>query len=75
MYVLLRFENQYNQHGGYFCGVFDDHEECESPNGHFGRKGDEETWYQTFDIRKGKHYTASSYVHNYEDSLKYRDSW
>ena len=53
MWVVLRFENQYNQFGGYFVGIFESEEDAESPNGHFGRENFENTWHELVNVKTG----------------------
>ena len=45
MWIVLRYENDYDQYGGYFVSVHPTEDECVSPNGHFGRLDYENTWY------------------------------
>ena len=68
MWVILRHENEYDQHGGYFVAVYHTLEECVSPNGHFGRKGTENVWYTVKRIVVGFHYDEESHVHHSYDN-------
>ena len=68
LYVVLRFENQHDQFGGYFHGIFTSLSAAKSPNGYFGRKDSEYTWYQVHEIWSDKEYVEGSYVHEYESS-------
>ena len=59
-WILLAYYNDYDQHGGYFCGVFDSKEEAEaaSPNGRIGRNGEEGmscVWYEVMVVEEGKY--------------------
>lgn len=63
MWVVLRFENNYDQYGGYFVGVYNEEEHCVSPNGHFGRQSFENVWYTKQEIRKGINYDENHSIH------------
>ena len=45
IWIVTRLENQYDQFGEYFEGVFETEDLCISPNGHWGRANSENTWY------------------------------
>ena len=62
MWIVLRYENQYDQCGGYFTGVFGSEFACRSPNGHFGRIGSENTWYEIAKVEMGKLYNENDIV-------------
>lgn len=68
MWVVLRHENEYDQHGGYFVAVCPDQQDCRSPNGHWGRKDDEHTWYTAKRVIPGVLYDEHSSVHRSYDS-------
>ena len=74
LYVVLRFENEYDQFGGYFHGVFNSPSAVVSPNGYFGRKEGDQTWYNVVDISANKEYPEESYPHNYKESLKVKET-
>jgi len=59
MTIILRFENEFYQDGGYFVGIYD--KEPESPNGHWGREDYENTWYLKYKIEVNKIYINCSY--------------
>jgi len=54
MWVLLKFYNEYDQHGGYFAGVFEDLEKAEKAVDHLGRKGCEHSWYEVREVKLNK---------------------
>lgn len=65
--IVLRHENEYNQHGGYFVGAFD--VPPVSPNGHWGRQGVESTWYTKVNVLMNRTYHEESEIHDaYEDT-------
>lgn len=70
MYVVVRIENQYDQFGSYFVGVYDVESACVSPNNHFGRQNNEDIWYEKHPINWNTNYGEDSYVH---DSVEYRN--
>ena len=74
LYVVLRFENEYDQFGGYFHGVYNSLSSAASPNGYFGRKEGDQTWYSVSDISPNKEYDEESYPHNYKESLKVKEN-
>lgn len=51
MFVLLSFHNDYNQHGGYFAGIFDTREAAESSVHHIGRVDYEDRWYEVLEVK------------------------
>lgn len=68
IYVVLRFENLYDQHGGYFVGIFNN--EPTSPNGHFGRQDVEETWYEIHEITTERLYHEDDSLHSGQQKMK-----
>ena len=74
LYVVLRFENEYDQFGGYFHGVYTSLSAAVSPNGYFGRKEDDQTWYAVAQISPNKEYDEESYPHDYKESLKVKET-
>ena len=74
LYVVLRFVNEYDQFGGYFHGVFNSLSAAVSPNGYFGRKEGDQTWYSVSDISANKEYDEESYPHNYKESLEVKET-
>ena len=46
MFVLLKFYNDYDQHGGYFAGLFDSEILAEQSVDHIGRRDAEYSWYE-----------------------------
>lgn len=56
MWVLLKQYNDYNQHGGYFAGIFDTEKQAIASVNHLGRLNYEETWYELIKINKNKIY-------------------
>lgn len=62
MWVILRFHNNYDQYGAYFVGVYKE-EDCESPNGHFGREHLENVWYTKQYIQPGVNYPEDHRIH------------
>ena len=74
LYVVLRFVNEYDQFGGYFHGVYNSLSAAVSPNGYFGRKEGDQTWYAVSDISANKEYDEESYPHNYKESLEVKET-
>lgn len=64
IWVVLRFENDYNQEGGYFTSAHLSREECISPNGHFGREGYENTWYVRRKVTLNTTFHSDTPLHN-----------
>ena len=56
LYVLLEFYNDYDQHGGYFAGVFPTYEDAKASVDHIGRVHNEYSWYAIKEIDIGRHY-------------------
>lgn len=50
MFILLEYYNDYDQHGGYFVGVFSELEHAEAAVDHIGRVNDEYTWYEIKEV-------------------------
>jgi len=46
MWVLLEYWNDYNQHGGYFVGIFVSKKSALNAVHHVGRRDYEDTWYE-----------------------------
>ena len=74
LYVVLRFENEYDQFGGYFHGVYTSLSAAVSPNGYFGRKEGDQTWYSLTQISPNKEYNEESYPHDYKESLEVKET-
>jgi hypothetical protein len=57
MWVLLQEYNDYDQHGGYFAGIFNSYEEAEkAAGGHIGRGGSEYSWFEVDRVEVGEFY-------------------
>lgn len=57
MTVVLEYYNDYNQHGGYFLGVFDKNiQELEEDGWIFGRQDYEYSWKEAVEIEPNKIY-------------------
>lgn len=63
MWLILRFHNAYDQYGGYFVGMYREVEDCESPNGHFGRENMENVWYTINYVELGINYEEMHTIH------------
>ncbi len=48
MWILLKVYNDYDQHGGYFSGVFESFSDLKASVNHLGRLGNEYCWYKAF---------------------------
>jgi hypothetical protein len=46
LYILLEYFNDYDQHGGYFCGAFSSEKLLRESVDHIGRINFEESWYE-----------------------------
>ena len=72
MWVVLRFENQYDQYGAYFVGIFETEEACQSPIGYFGRKSSKDnTWYERRQIEINQLYGEDHIIHKYFSSIAF----
>ena len=56
MYILLKHYNDYDQHGGYFAGVFGTHEEAVAAVDHLDRVDFENSWYELVYSPVGAYY-------------------
>lgn len=56
IYVVLEYFNEYEQHGGYFRGVFNTWDEALSHIGEVGRISDEYSWYEIEPVAIDKFY-------------------
>lgn len=63
--IILRFENDYHQHGAYFVGVVELLKGPISPNGHFGRLNNENTWYECVTVEVGTNYSLDDWRHKW----------
>lgn len=54
MWILLEFFNDYDQHGGYFAGVFDSYDLAKAAAGELGRKGSDYSWYRAVEVDTNK---------------------
>jgi len=50
LYIVVKEYNDYDQHGGYFIGVYDTYEKAKNSVNHFGRVNDENEWYTCLKI-------------------------
>lgn len=66
--VVLQHVNDYSQHGGYFVGVFDTVEEAFKHFDHFGRLGNEHTWYTIHSIVTNWKYDLDLAMHRFPES-------
>jgi hypothetical protein len=49
MFILIKQYNDYDQHGGYFAGVFESRELAEKSVDHIGRIGNEYSWFDVYE--------------------------
>ena len=56
LYILLEQFNDYDQHGGYFAGAFEDLKEAVLSVDHIGRKNKEYKWYEIKEVEMNKVY-------------------
>ncbi len=60
LWIVLTFLNEYEQHGGYFSGVFESFELAANSIDHFGRRNDEYKWYEIYEIMMNQFVPANA---------------